>query len=765
MNSSELLKRFARDRSEEVFCELMGRYVHLVFSVAQRRLQDQTQIEEAVQDVFIRLARLDRVPPSEAELVRWLHATVHRISIDRWRQESRRQEREMKALPQEDASPEPVWKEVAPLLDDAIAELEPPDRDAILLRFFKDVPFRDVAQLLGVTDAAAKMRTRRALDKLRDHLIRKGLTGSSAALAAMLDEYAVISAPASLAARTVSVVRRSVFVAGRVLLKKSSSFLSLKTAVVALMMGGGIFLWLNRSRPARPWDRARSLPSGMVSNGIVRPTRRTIGAPVLPLENATTADLMARLRFVLDQAHRLQNYPPNELLQVLLECHNNSGEVLALLTEYLSSSDYETRHWAAEGLQVLVQDTQFKEVRAAARLALMRIAVSPSESEVLRQSAFMAAISHLWGNGIHLGTELYSEPIAEDLLQAFAQSFTEKGADMVSYVGGRATALGSLLTQTKQDFTGYRQALESTLTAGDSNQRMAAAIALAALPGDKVPEVKAELLRLLATDTWTLPQLFAVQSLGQLGSQASDAIPALEKYAEDHPQNSIEKKEMIRTAIRAIQTPVAEASPGADGSPELTKVPADPKPEFSSLADLFTKITEELKDPETRRAFVPKDRWMAISSYWAVESTRKIRDEIADKVDPEIADLIRQIPIGLHALEDTPIDLEAKAEPLEFIGRAVGVAERADNGISAESLARVKELLRRESSMLDRAADLVLGNSRADKLVEVATALGAIDPKLYQATVKSYLDYHPEMDRLLRGTEPVASVGNGRKKP
>jgi RNA polymerase sigma factor (sigma-70 family) len=97
MNVSELLHRFAHDRSEEVFSELMRRYVNLVYSVASRRLNDSTQVEEVVQDVFIRLARMDKPPTSEAELVGWLHASAHRVSIDRWRKDSRRQDREMKA--------------------------------------------------------------------------------------------------------------------------------------------------------------------------------------------------------------------------------------------------------------------------------------------------------------------------------------------------------------------------------------------------------------------------------------------------------------------------------------------------------------------------------------------------------------------------------------------------------------------------------------------------------------------------------------------
>src|ERR1043165_5199709 len=148
MNVTELLDRFARSRSEEIFGELMRGYVNLVYSVAHRRLQDPTQVEEVVQDVFIRFARLEKLPASEAELAGWFHACAHRISIDRWRKDSRRQNRETKAFEMTPAEtdPKPAWNELAPVLDDAMSELHPAERDAILLRYFKNEPFKAVAE-------------------------------------------------------------------------------------------------------------------------------------------------------------------------------------------------------------------------------------------------------------------------------------------------------------------------------------------------------------------------------------------------------------------------------------------------------------------------------------------------------------------------------------------------------------------------------------------------------------------------------------------
>ena len=85
MELPELLDRIRRNGCEESFATVLRRYSRLVYSVSHRRLRDAFQADECAQEVFVQLVR--KAPPlkNEAELVGWLHATAHRIAIDRWR--------------------------------------------------------------------------------------------------------------------------------------------------------------------------------------------------------------------------------------------------------------------------------------------------------------------------------------------------------------------------------------------------------------------------------------------------------------------------------------------------------------------------------------------------------------------------------------------------------------------------------------------------------------------------------------------------------
>jgi hypothetical protein len=102
----------------------------------------------------------------------------------------------MKALNDQNGS---VLAQIAPILDEAIQELGPDDRDAILLRFFERRNLRSVGEALGTNENVAQKRISRAVQELGLLLQRRGVALSAAALASGLAAGAVTAAPAGLA--------------------------------------------------------------------------------------------------------------------------------------------------------------------------------------------------------------------------------------------------------------------------------------------------------------------------------------------------------------------------------------------------------------------------------------------------------------------------------------------------------------------------------------------------------------------------------------
>jgi cell division protein FtsB len=103
------------------------------------------------------------------------------------------------------------WKQIRPLLDEALGRLGKTDRDALLLRFFENQSLAQVGASLGGSEDAARKRVNRALEKLRVMLSRRGVATTAAALSTVISTNAIQIAPAGLAA---ALATNSIAVAG-----------------------------------------------------------------------------------------------------------------------------------------------------------------------------------------------------------------------------------------------------------------------------------------------------------------------------------------------------------------------------------------------------------------------------------------------------------------------------------------------------------------------------------------------------------------------
>lgn len=201
---SELLRRFAQEGSSAAFEELVRRHVDFVYSAALRQLNGDAHLAaDAVQLVFTDLARKSAALSGHRVLAGWLFTTTRYTTAKLVRGERRRHARETSAHLMEALNSDPAasldWSQVRPVLDDVLAALPEPDREAVLLRYFEGRDYASVGAKLQVAENTARMRVDRALDKVRALLERRGVKSTSGALAVALAQQAVISAPAGLA--------------------------------------------------------------------------------------------------------------------------------------------------------------------------------------------------------------------------------------------------------------------------------------------------------------------------------------------------------------------------------------------------------------------------------------------------------------------------------------------------------------------------------------------------------------------------------------
>ncbi|MEI9866134.1 MAG: sigma-70 family RNA polymerase sigma factor [Limisphaerales bacterium] len=159
-----LVREFAATNSELAFATLVERHIGLVHSSALRQAGDAHLAEEITQAVFIILARKAAALGPKTVLAAWLYRTTRCAAADALRARRRRQSREQEAYMQSTLN-EPeneAWTQLAPLLDDAMAELGEADRTALVLRYFENKSAREIAAALRMEESTAQKRVARA---------------------------------------------------------------------------------------------------------------------------------------------------------------------------------------------------------------------------------------------------------------------------------------------------------------------------------------------------------------------------------------------------------------------------------------------------------------------------------------------------------------------------------------------------------------------------------------------------------------------------
>jgi len=201
----QLLDDYAERGSELGFRALVERHIGLVHAAALRQVQDRALAEEICQAVFTLLARKASSLPRRTVLAGWLFRTTSFVASRAIRAELRRQRREQEAASiQELSVPDEAWRRLAPDLDEALMQLSEGDRTAVLLRFFEDKDYEQVAIALGIGGEAAKKRVNRGLQKLRVFFARRGFQVSAATVALFLATNGATAAPAGLAGTVAS---------------------------------------------------------------------------------------------------------------------------------------------------------------------------------------------------------------------------------------------------------------------------------------------------------------------------------------------------------------------------------------------------------------------------------------------------------------------------------------------------------------------------------------------------------------------------------
>ncbi len=151
--------------------DLLTSHVQWIRSLARHLVADAVQADDLAQDTCV--VALSHAPREPKSLRAWLASVMRNLARQRGRTDGRRQAREtIAARPEASESTEAAVERVALQREivEAVLELGEPYREAILLRFFEELPPREIARRLDAPVATVHSRIARGLGELRRKL-------------------------------------------------------------------------------------------------------------------------------------------------------------------------------------------------------------------------------------------------------------------------------------------------------------------------------------------------------------------------------------------------------------------------------------------------------------------------------------------------------------------------------------------------------------------------------------------------------------------
>lgn len=162
---------------------LLVRHRKPLYNFILRYLGDKETAEDLLQEAFMRVIKGAEAYKRQAKFTTWLYTIARNLCVDQTRRRKHRKHASLDApldaseesgslldvIPSKEMASDrkSVNKKLHETMQRAIAGLSEEQREVFLMREFLDMPFKQIADVVGVPENTVKSRMRYALDKLR----------------------------------------------------------------------------------------------------------------------------------------------------------------------------------------------------------------------------------------------------------------------------------------------------------------------------------------------------------------------------------------------------------------------------------------------------------------------------------------------------------------------------------------------------------------------------------------------------------------------
>lgn len=177
--SDEKIAEMVQSGDREAFGILVDRFEQKLSRYGRKFLSRKEDIQDIVQDVFVSVYQNIKGFDASQRFNPWIYRIAHNAFVNALRKNERSPLSvdfdTLLAHPAYDdpAESEREQAEMKILIDKGLEKLSPKYREVLVLHYFEDMPYKDIAEILQVPAGTVGIRLKRAKEALRDDLKKR----------------------------------------------------------------------------------------------------------------------------------------------------------------------------------------------------------------------------------------------------------------------------------------------------------------------------------------------------------------------------------------------------------------------------------------------------------------------------------------------------------------------------------------------------------------------------------------------------------------
>lgn len=181
-SDNELMIR-VKDGEIDRLGDLFERHHRILFGYFYHLCHDTALSEDLVQNVFMRMLKYRHTYTNDGIFTTWMYAIARNVYIDHFRRTKKLEilddHDQWNRLPGEDSQTESEdYNEKKIVLEKAMDQLSAEKKEALILSRYQGLKYKEIADVLGCSVGAVKVRIFRAINEMKD-IVSKMEKGAS----------------------------------------------------------------------------------------------------------------------------------------------------------------------------------------------------------------------------------------------------------------------------------------------------------------------------------------------------------------------------------------------------------------------------------------------------------------------------------------------------------------------------------------------------------------------------------------------------------